>query len=491
MSDRFKALPLAGAVLTFALLCACGGGGTSSSVPVTPARPLAAATPDSSAPAASVVSRAATASTSASTTASTGTPNYLGYVSWFWGDQNRWTINCDAPVYFSPHTCLVVNVQSGGTHVDGPSLAVGEFVAIYADPNTSGASGLNVVWYRTSYTPFPGSPLPNGYSGAAPSTPAPAPTVPASPGALPWIYSQSFSSNSPFHKTVAQHKAAGAWVLGQSAMNTLWNQGVSYQDLSTNTYMFPVYVSSTSDPVKTIWCSGYGACNANGMQIHVPNGAQQEPHADGHIAIIDPSQNIEFDGYQCWNGSALSCTWGGKYALGGNGVTNSASEGVHAGYAAGVMAITAQELLNGHIDHALGMNTSCLNNPTVYPADTLAGGTDTSCGWSGSPSYGNLVHLTLTPSQIAATNHSTECKAVLTALSTYGAYTYDTGNQGISLVAQSTLSYTSIGKSSPWASTIVPHFIAAGESSGNYWGSCLNGLSAANFELIQIAAGSY
>jgi hypothetical protein len=432
-------------------------------------------------------------------------------VSYFWGSQTQWTINCDAPTYFSPHTCLVVNVQAGGKQLDGPALAVGEFVAIYADPATSSASGLSAVWFRTSKTPLASWPLPKGYTGATPApttppgasptaaptakpsaTPAPAPSVPAAPGALPWVYVQSFSSSSPFRKTVAQHKANGGWVLSQSAMNSLWGQGIGGQDLSDNTYMFPVYVGGSGDPVKTISCTGYGRCNGHGLQIHVPSGAKPEVHADGHMAVIDTTQNIEFDGYQCYVGSgSLSCTWGGVYTLGGSGITNSGSDGVHGGYAAGVMNITAQELLNGHIDHALAMATKCLNNPSVYPADTHNGGTDGSCGWSGAPSYGNLVHLTLSPSQIAATSHSAECKTILNALATYGAYTYDTGSTGLSLITQSTLSYTALGKSSPWATTILPHMQAKGEASGSYWNSCLNGLSASNFELVQIPAGSY
>jgi hypothetical protein len=255
--------------------------------------------------------------------------------------------------------------------------------------------------------------------------------------------------------------------------------------------MFPVYVASSSDPLRTISCTGYGRCNAHGLQIHVPNGAQQEPHSDGHIAIIDPANGIEFDGYQCSVGSTLSCMWGGKYALGGNGIANNASDAIHGGYAAGVMTITAQELLNGYIGHALGMNTTCLNNPSVYPADLSAGGTDKSCGWTGAPSYGNLIHLTLSASQIAATSHSAECKTILTALANYGAYTYDTGNQGLSLVTQSTLSYSAIGKSSPWTTTILPHFAAAGEAYGTYWKGCFSGLNSSNFELIQVASGSY
>lgn len=276
-------------------------------------------------------------------------------------------------------------------------------------------------------------------------------------------------------------------------MNSLWNQGgISSQDLSPNSYMFPLYVSSGNDSLKTISCTGYGQCNANGMQIHVPNGARPEPQGDGHIAIIDTTQNLEFDGYQCSVGSnTLSCTWGGKYALGGNGITNSGSDAVHGGYAAGVMNITAAELAQGHIDHALAMNTNCLNNPTVYPADPNNAGTDQGCGGSGAPSYGHMLHLLLTPSQIAATSHSAECKTILTALATYGAFTYDTGNPGLSLVTENALSQTALGKSSPWTTTILPDMDAAGDASGTYWNSCLNGLSASSFELIQIAAASY
>ncbi len=497
------------AVLASGTLSACGGGG---SQPL-PSAPLAAASPGQSTP-----STANAASRSAST--STVTPNYLGYVSYFWGDQNQWTINCDAPTYFAPNTCLVVNVQAGVKQYDGPPLAVGEFVAIYADPKTASAGGLSASWFRTSLTPFAGSPLPKGYSAATPApsaTGTPAPTKTAAPTAAPTVaataaptlaptpaptpsvsnalggvYAQLFSASSPFRTTAAQLKAAGASVLAQSAMNSLWNQGIGSQDLGPSTYMFPLYVSSAGDPLATIACTGYGRCNANGMQIHVPSGAQPEGHADGHIAVIDTVQNVEFDGYQCSRGSGtLSCTWGGKYALGGSGITNSGSDAVHGGYAAGVMNITAQELLNGHIDHALAVATKCLNNPTVYPADPNNGGSDAGCGGSGAPSYGHMMHLLLSPSQIAATQHSAECKTILTALATYGAYTYDTGSTGLSLITQSTLSYSALGASSPWMTTILPHMAAAGEASGTYWYSCLNGLSASNFELVQIPAGSY
>jgi hypothetical protein len=279
-------------------------------------------------------------------------------------------------------------------------------------------------------------------------------------------------------------------------MNYLWSEGISGQEISPTSYYPPVYVTSASDPLRTFTCTGYGACNANNMRIHVPNGAQVEPHSDGHVIFIDTVLNTEFDGWQCAiASSAVNCTWGGKYPFGGSGLTNSGNEAVHAGYAGGLMLITAQELLNGHIDHALALNTQCLNNPTVYPADMNDSGTDLSCGGTGAPVYGDMVHLLWTPAQIAASGYSADCKVILTAVATYGAYTHDTGGQGLSLDKQASRSFTALGRTDPWVTTILPRMTAAGDASGGngvyYWNSCLNRLGSSAFEIIQIPAGNY
>jgi hypothetical protein len=330
-----------------------------------------------------------------------------------------------------------------------------------------------------------------GGTASAPVTPTPPVSTITPP--LPWVYSQIFSSASPFHTTVATLKANGAVILPQTDMTSLWSQGISNQDLSLTSWMYPVYVSQFSDPVKTFTCGTPGsACDANNVQIHIPSGAVPEPQSDAHIAIIDTTQNLELDGWACTvSPSTVACQWGGEHPIGGTGLENVGSTSVKAGYAAGLFEITAQELLNGHIDHALGLNTNCLNNPTVYPADQHANGTDESCGGAGPPSYGDMIHLLWTPAQISASSYSTECKTVLTALATYGAYTYDTGNFGLALLTQHQLSYTAVGQVSPWATTIIPDLIAAGDAKGTAWQSCFNHLSASDFELIQIQAGTY
>jgi hypothetical protein len=274
-------------------------------------------------------------------------------------------------------------------------------------------------------------------------------------------------------------------------MNALWSEGVSQQDLSPAGYYSPLYVSSASDPVMTFTCTGYGACNANGAQIHVPKNAKIEPHSDGHFGIIDTAKGVEYNGWACsFGASSVNCTWGGMFPYGGNGLATNGSEANHAGFAGGLFIISPQELANGHIDHALGMNSVCLNNPTVYPSDTAAGGTDQSCGGNGAPAYGDLVHLLWTPAQIASSAYSNECKTILTALATYGAYMKDTGSDGLSLSVNASLAFTALGQTDPFATTILPHLRASGDANGTYWASCLNRLAASDLELLQITSGS-
>ena len=360
----------------------------------------------------------------------------------------------------------------------------------------TGSAGLTISMYPQLSTVL-------AYSTPAP---APTPTATATPSGnvLPWVYSQIYSSNSPFHRTVAQLKSSGATVIASSStiMNNLWNQGIGSEDISTSSYMPPVYVSAGTDPVKVISCTGYGPCDANGMSIHVPANALPEPHSDAHIAIIDPTLNVEFDGWQCAIGTTLNCTSGGIYQYTTNhtfGLKNNGWEANHGGVAYGLGVVTAQELVNGHIDHALLLNTQCLNNPTLYPMDLSNGGTDQACTGitkeaNPAAQYGQLVHFLKSPTDLIPYGISNECKTILNALYVYGAYTYDTGAQGISIAVQSQLSYSALGytgAANPW-NLIINHMITGGDvTSYTYFASCFQLFHASDFELLQIPTGSY
>ena len=127
------------------------------------------------------------------------------------------------------------------------------------------------------------------------------------------IYASLFNASCPLRATVALHKSAGAVTLPSDVMDNLWGQHITPQDLGSSSYMIPIYYSQVSDPLRTISCTTYGACNGNGVQIHLPVGASAEPHDDGHLTVIDQASGIEFDGWRCNTSSAaaLNCSWGG------------------------------------------------------------------------------------------------------------------------------------------------------------------------------------
>lgn len=322
----------------------------------------------------------------------------------------------------------------------------------------------------------------------APPTAAP-PLGPDAGNTLPWVYSELWSPSSPFRKTVAIQKAIGVTVLDHAYMDALWNQGIAANKTAD---VLPIFVAQPSDPLLRVTCTSYGGnCNAKNVAVHVPAYAVAQQASDGHLTVIDrnaPSGPLELD---CWQTvitrGRLACSWAGIFTLGGTAL-DAGGESIHAGMAATSVFLVGQEIVNGHIDHALALNAVCLNDPMVYPANTHAQ-TDKGCDTSRNPPhYGNLVHLLLTPDQIASSAYSAPCKTILTALAVYGAYLDDTGASGLQLHTQNELSYSAnpAGQSSdPWPA-IQAQLNAAGDGSGTHWMSCLNRLHASDFELLEL-----
>jgi hypothetical protein len=328
---------------------------------------------------------------------------------------------------------------------------------------------------------------------------------------LPAEFAQVFSA-SPLLTKLADLKYS---VVQSPLSGSIWSTEVFASNVSVTTGI-PVYVSSNpSDMLVTVSCNYYGGhCVPSGTKVHVNPDDLIQKGSDHHILLIDPSLSIEMD---CWqalalNGSqssssgdlrpdlstgVLQCGWGGVYALGSTGLAgsyaneaSSSGEGIHFGPAAGEFMITPSELLRGRIDHALALNSVCLNSPDVYPADNRVG-TDKSCdGTMSYPHYGDaIMYVGATDAEIAASSHSAACKAVLTAMHDYGAYFSDTGDNVTRLDVISADAYTSdpgeMG-ANLWPSVYADLAAAGdGDSSGN-WTSCMNGLSNTDFDLVEL-----
>jgi hypothetical protein len=322
------------------------------------------------------------------------------------------------------------------------------------------------------------------------------------------IFSSLFRGNTPFHHTVASLMAVGATVRPAEIAEHYWAEGIgTAQPFNPSSGLGPLYQVHQGDPGYVFSCPAYGKCTFSGSVVHFPEGAAASTGSDHHLVSLDPVYlDGEVDG---WGGygpadeqcnliagspsGKVTCSWGGFYPFSGPGLANPPGEsGTAGGYALGMIDITAQELLQGHIDHALGITESCLDDGGIYPS-TPGRTTDAKCPSSQEPNavYGDMIHLKagVDVTKISANKY---CQTVLTALQTYGAYTSDNNGQwGIGLLYENPEAPVYATKN-PWTETIYPSWLASGDATGSatgplYFDQCLKNVPASDIEVIQIS----
>jgi hypothetical protein len=358
-----------------------------------------------------------------------------------------------------------------------------------------------------SATPVASAPPVAPPTASAAATATAAPTASATPAqvaalaplAYP-VYSSFFKAKTPFHDTVAQLMNAGATVLSPTVAQNYWAQGLNENNrpFDRGSGTGAIYDVHAGDPAYIFACPTYGTCNASGMSVHYPAGATPAVGSDHHLISFDTTYaNAEVDG---WGGAGsnpcslaaglANCSWGGVFPFSGNGLATDGSAANAGGYAYGVMDVTAQELLNGHIDHALGIISSCLDNGGVYPSG-VGKPSDATCPANLEPNavYGDLI--VLKPSvNVASLGYSHYCQVIVQALQTYGAYTADTnGSYGIGLEVEYPQNPAYV--TDPWDTIIFPAIAAGGDGTGSGTGfnyqTCLQRIPASDIEVIAIS----
>ena len=389
-------------------------------------------------------------------------------------------------------------------------------VKMTASVDNAAIAGIEVLTPGTLASPTP--------------SPSPTPTATSTPttSGLPYVfagssaYSTAQGNGNPLFTPI---NSLNKTRLSSTVVQNFWSPGLASGDSPLNANG-PVYVVSStvnSDaPVLTFEANGFGSNRFSGTKVHVPTWAVNQcgsinevtsGNSDCHMEIIDYINNIEVSGWECVNGGAggtfngakepgqLFCTWGGVSPIGGTGLRSDGYDATHSGFSEGAVDVTPQEILNAEngtpIEHAFMIGTRCLNNPTVYPADTT-NGSDSICSGDTSgtvyPAYGDLVQLVANPT-VPVAAHSLACQAVLRAMQTYGAYLGDTGGQ-IQMLSFSDFVYSSdpTHPGDPWK-TVVGQMTGSGDASGSYnvggngsgWSSCLQGLQASDFEMYALA----
>lgn len=228
---------------------------------------------------------------------------------------------------------------------------------------------------------------------------------------------------------------------------------------TTLDYSHPLYYSQPSDPVYTIHCTeNWGTCAVEGAKVKIPSAARPAAGSDGHMAVIDQANGVEYDFWgvsstKPANGGTLDINWGGKTPIGNNSGTGLGSNATAAWFDLAAGEIRPEEMESGAINHALFMVVKCTNGTSVYPAP--AGTTGSVCSDEGlsntnAPAMGQHFYLAMTNSQVDTLSAPAWQKIMLHALVNYGAYVGDTGGQGWNFQVESGSSYTSFGQTDPW-----------------------------------------
>jgi hypothetical protein len=154
-----------------------------------------------------------------------------------------------------------------------------------------------------------------------------------------------------------------------------------FPNLVIGDYGVSVAEAHPTDPVHTVPCTLYSCSLGAFGAFRIPVTAKADPSADGHLAVYDPDSQREWGMWQArLAGGSWSASAGAAVSLLGDGVApRSAGAGANAaGFPLLGGLVRPEEILQGHIDHALVFAIGSVKaGPAVCPAARNAGdGTD-------------------------------------------------------------------------------------------------------------------
>jgi hypothetical protein len=141
-----------------------------------------------------------------------------------------------------------------------------------------------------------------------------------------------------------------------SALMTYFQAHSPHANMTLRDWGVSVSETHASDSIFSVPCTRYSNCTLGAFgAFAIPLTATPDPSADGYMAVVDPSTQREWDMWQATpSGGSWSASAGAALSTTGNGT---APEGTASGDAANFPLLAGivrpEEILQGHIDHAL------------------------------------------------------------------------------------------------------------------------------------------
>jgi hypothetical protein len=289
-------------------------------------------------------------------------------------------------------------------------------------------------------------------------------TTPAPSVAFPRLYADSSFWNTPIDPRPSLDANSPAMVnasltpyrsLGQINDDDAWGIPIAYADPDSHRYDVGCTLYNCDPPVS----------------FRIPAYAAPNTGSDGHLAVYDPSDNTELDLWQgihdpatdTWSASgrtASAADWGAACPEG----SRCGGGGTAAGFLEFGGVIRPEEILQGHIDHALAISMPYVRRDFIACPATNYWASQTT-QYQDDPNAVPLgAHVQLDPSiDVDARPWPPWEKVVARALQTYGAFvtdvsgtlelrgeaTLDRGYDGWALVGMSTAPHPSL-RNLPW-----------------------------------------
>ncbi len=232
----------------------------------------------------------------------------------------------------------------------------------------------------------------------------------------------------PFGTTSVWNTSVGATAQAPNAANLdAWFRAhVVNPNMTLHAWGVAVAEARPTDPGVSVPCTLYSDCTLSAFgSVPMPATAAADPAADGHLAVVDPTSKHEWDLWQARKtGGAWSASAGAALDMTGNAV---APAGTAGGDAANFPLlgglVRPEEILQGHIDHALVFGMPGVSNQgQVCPATHHDGST------SDPNALEEGTHLRLDASvNVDALPIPQWEKTIARALQTYGMYLRDQG----------------------------------------------------------------
>jgi hypothetical protein len=193
--------------------------------------------------------------------------------------------------------------------------------------------------------------------------------------------------------------------------------------LTLHAWGVSVAEAHSGDPLYKVACTADWKCTLNALgRIPIPLTAQPDPEGDGHLAVYDPLAHREWD---MWRAARTPTGW-----TAASGAAIRLTSGTRPSPVAGADAanfpllgglIRPEEILQGHIDHALVFGLSGIGpGPPVCPAAHNVATTND----ANAPREGQLVQLDPTIDVNALAIPAWE-KVIARAMQVYGMYLRD------------------------------------------------------------------